>query len=180
MSDTEEQRTDEENRRSFRGHFRDPEVQAAALASHECGPGRVVLESEPRCTLFDNARRTAQGRYLDWKRQHNAWIERQEERAASALAMSRVYFVRQSIDGPIKIGFSTDIRQRLRALSIVSPGGALEVLLVIRGTLRDEHELHLRHAVDRLHGEWFRPSEAVLATIRELAPKAIDQEAVAP
>jgi hypothetical protein len=32
-----------------------------------------------------------------------------------------------------------------------------------------ESDLHARFAADRLHGEWFRPSDAILAFIRENA-----------
>lgn len=74
-----------------------------------------------------------------------------------------VYFVQGVDGGPIKIGYTTSMEAdgRLAGLQCGSPV-QLRVLHTVRGNQRLERELHVRFAVDRLHGEWFRPSDDLL------------------
>jgi|SRR5579859_1366545 len=67
-----------------------------------------------------------------------------------------VYFVQSVIGGPIKIGKSVDPMARLIQLQSGSPFQ----LRLLATTAKDiELELHERFAADRLHGEWFHPSQ---------------------
>ena len=72
------------------------------------------------------------------------------------------YFIRGEITGLIKIGKSIDPIQRLAALA--KQGSEPLSLLAVGG---DERSLHRELAADRVHGEWFRPTENVLAKIRD-------------
>lgn len=86
-----------------------------------------------------------------------------------------VYFIRAELTGLIKIGVSRDMEKRLSALQTGSPD-KLVVLGVIRCTSPRERELQL-HGMFRRdwdHGEWFRPSEALLSLI---AAEAVSLEA---
>jgi hypothetical protein len=65
-----------------------------------------------------------------------------------------VYFVQAGHDGPIKIGWTIDIAQRLTDLQIASPF-ILRLLAVIDGDKDLERALHERLASHRLRGEWF-------------------------
>lgn len=68
---------------------------------------------------------------------------------------SIVYFIRASDDGPVKIGVTRDLSQRLDTLQAM----AHEPLVVIRsihGSIRTERWLHREFADRRLHREWFR------------------------
>lgn len=72
------------------------------------------------------------------------------------------YFIQRGDDGPIKIGRAKRPRARLRTLATASA----EPLRLL-ATLEGDHEgaLHLRHAADRMQGEWFRPTAKVLAEV---------------
>lgn len=81
-----------------------------------------------------------------------------------------VYFVRALKLGLIKIGQTDCALTRLGNMQTGSPD-RLELLGVIIGgdAVAVERSLHRRFARSRLHGEWFRPSEALLAYIAEHA-----------
>lgn len=79
-----------------------------------------------------------------------------------------VYFVQGEQLRLIKIGIARDLNNRLKGLQTGSPD-KLTLLGVImpktRTPLQLEDQLHARFADDRSHGEWFRPSAALLAYI---------------
>ncbi len=81
-----------------------------------------------------------------------------------------VYFLQAQTGGPIKIGWSTDVKRRLDALQPGCPY-PLSILLCVRGTLFDEQLLHRKFARFRLHGEWFEPAEALLNYIVSVRTK---------
>lgn len=60
--------------------------------------------------------------------------------------------------GSIKIGYSRNPAERLRALSSMIP---LEVhlLFILPGDRAEERRLHERFAAERLSGEWFKLSD---------------------
>lgn len=60
----------------------------------------------------------------------------------------------------MKIGFTKDLRSRLRSLQTGSPK-ELRVLLTIPGTSDDERELHSRFSSDHVRGEWFHLSPSI-------------------
>ncbi len=78
-----------------------------------------------------------------------------------------VYFVQARHLGLIKIGFSGNPQKRLNSLKTGSPD-ELNILKVIKGSPRLEAELHRRFASDRVRGEWFKPSAALLSFIQTL------------
>jgi T5orf172 domain. len=75
-----------------------------------------------------------------------------------------VYFIRNG--KAIKIGFTTDLDQRLRKLQTAS-STPLEVMGSIPGTIQDEQNLHRRFYNLNVHGEWFRGHPSLMAYIRE-------------
>jgi hypothetical protein len=75
-----------------------------------------------------------------------------------------VYFVRNG--KAIKIGFTTDLDQRLKRLQTAS-SSTLELLGAVAGTLEDEQNLHRRFANLQIRGEWFRGHTSLMAYIRE-------------
>jgi hypothetical protein len=90
-----------------------------------------------------------------------------------------VYFVQAVPDGPIKIGSSREIAERMATLRTCSPL-PLELLATqecrgYRGR-RTERELHRRFAAHRLHGEWFRPHEEILDYIRSIPRQGFIEE----
>lgn len=83
----------------------------------------------------------------------------------------KIYFLQAGVVGPIKIGFSGQAAQRLRALQAMGPE-PLTLLGWMPGVLDGERALHRQFKRSRLHGEWFRPSDDVLEFIRENARPA--------
>jgi len=77
---------------------------------------------------------------------------------------SKVYFIRATQSGHIKIGRSVDVQTRMRALWRES-GQTLELLATIPGGPYEERVLHHIFRDDRLYGEWFRPSPRLLSFV---------------
>ena len=65
-----------------------------------------------------------------------------------------VYMIQAGIDGPVKIGKSTDVKSRHSMLQAAHP---FELILIreIEGYGKVERWLHERFATCRLRGEWF-------------------------
>lgn len=143
------------------------------------GKLNIALPGEPGHENFESA-------YLDALSRaelHNQFVEMLDEQVATARqqragrARARrikkpgrasdgfIYFI-GGHSGPVKIGFTTDLPARLRRLQMNSPR-PLRVLAFRPGEPRDELALHRQFAADRLHGEWFKRTPAVLETLRE-------------
>lgn len=75
-----------------------------------------------------------------------------------------VYFIQAGKNGPIKIGWTTSLEERIDALQTGCPF-RLRVLAAIEGTKQDEAAYHRQFAEHRMRGEWFKNCEA----IRDLA-----------
>ena len=75
-----------------------------------------------------------------------------------------VYFI-GPVGGPVKIGFTTYVEDRLRSLQT---GSHLDLVLwaSIEGTLRIEAEYHENLKNDRIRGEWFATSDSVILAIK--------------
>ena len=77
-----------------------------------------------------------------------------------------IYFI-QCETGEIKIGYTAgDPATRLAALAIGCPH-KLTLLAAFEGGPEHEAALHRLFAADRIRGEWFRPSDALMAIIRQ-------------
>lgn len=77
-----------------------------------------------------------------------------------------IYFIRNGDSGGIKIGVSDDPKTRLSSLQ-VGAENELELLCVINGDSNKEKELHQQFKTEQIRGEWFNPSERLLAFIKE-------------
>lgn len=75
-----------------------------------------------------------------------------------------VYFAREMPDGPIKIGFATNVERRLNNLQIGNPR-EIKVVAAFPGTLATEDRVHRLFFNDHLRGEWFQPSPGLLQFI---------------
>lgn len=80
-----------------------------------------------------------------------------------------LYFIEsECAERHVKIGIAANPQRRLIKLQMCSPY-RLRLLAVFPGKASLEQELHQRLAADRLHGEWFRRSDRLLAAIAELS-----------
>lgn len=87
-----------------------------------------------------------------------------DERERRRLEVWRVYFVQSGLEGPIKIGASSNVKQRLVDLQMGSPQ-PLKLLAQVRGSKREEREVHRRFAHLRVRGEWFSPAAELIEYI---------------
>lgn len=72
-------------------------------------------------------------------------------------AQGIIYFITAGEGRPIKIGFSTNVQQRLESLQ-TGNHEQLVLLAEITGSKRDEILIHRAFASDRVRGEWFARS----------------------
>jgi hypothetical protein len=79
-----------------------------------------------------------------------------------------IYFIQRDDDGPIKIGTTRFMRDRLASLRVGSPQ-PLTLLGVMPGDLGMERHIHGRFSHLRLKGEWFEPAPELLRFIAEEA-----------
>jgi T5orf172 domain len=86
-----------------------------------------------------------------------------------------VYFAQAANDpdGPIKIGFSSDVQVRARNLSAGSVGGVV-ILATVPGGMEVESYLHEKFADLRIRGEWFANG----AELREFVERAASGKAL--
>lgn len=81
-----------------------------------------------------------------------------------------VYFIQGQCGGAIKIGYSMNPTERLKELQTGYPD-TLKILLIIPGDLNTEKALHRKFEGSRLKGEWFRPDDYLISTIKEFSSK---------
>ena len=74
-----------------------------------------------------------------------------------------IYFIK-SPDGPIKIGTTIRLSQRLKQL-VAYYGEGLEVLAVVEGNRSVERDLYDRFSHLRTVGEWFEPGDDLVGFI---------------
>lgn len=84
-----------------------------------------------------------------------------------------VYFITAREVGRVKVGCAFNPHDRFERLQTASPV-ELALEAVMRGAHKEERELHLRFAADRLHGEWFNITpEIELMILTYRAPKRL-------
>jgi hypothetical protein len=90
--------------------------------------------------------------------------------------MKSLYFI-QCVDpsawtqrGPIKIGFATDVLDRLQTLRVGCPYPLVLAPSPMHEPEFAEAELHVQFARYRMQGEWFAWTDELAATIARLIP----------
>lgn len=85
-----------------------------------------------------------------------------------------VYFLQAPTGGPVKIGYTVNLRMRVASLSAGQVDG-LVVLATLPGNRLAEKEIHDRFAASRRHdeygtpaGEWFEPTQDLVDFIRSI------------
>jgi hypothetical protein len=94
-----------------------------------------------------------------------------------------IYFVTCDVpDFPVKIGFATDLPARMAKMQVHLPY-PVKVLATMRGTLQDEHLIHVGFSNIRLRGEWFRREAELLefaTSVNEAGDEAVAGEGREP
>jgi hypothetical protein len=90
---------------------------------------------------------------------------RVKTQAEPMLVSGFVYLMRNSRNGLVKIGFSTNPKYREATLQSEEP----EVTMIFSalGTRRDERSLHHDYLEFRVRGEWFNLTDGQIAEIKE-------------
>lgn len=70
------------------------------------------------------------------------------------MAEQYVYAVRELPDGPVKIGFATNVRHRVSTLQ-TGNSSDLKLIWMTRGSGNLERKIHMRLAKFWTRGEWF-------------------------
>lgn len=104
----------------------------------------------------------AQGEAAEWPRQ----IRKSLDRPNNAHTTSFVYFILDSDRKLIKIGIAKDVEHRIAALQTASPTD-LRIVGCLAGARDLERTIHELLAVDRVRGEWFRPSPRLLRLVAD-------------
>ena len=81
-----------------------------------------------------------------------------------------IYAFQIGDDGPIKIGFTTNVEKRKKGIETSTPYD-LSILLNIPGTKTNECWTHSRLRPHRLRGEWFYNCEEVLRFLDRMSRK---------
>lgn len=76
-----------------------------------------------------------------------------------------IYFVQGENGGPIKIGYATDVADRIISLQTGYPDN-LKLLLAFPGNHQYEKQLHKQFSKFQLRGEWFKPEDELLKQIK--------------
>lgn len=119
---------------------------------------RYFEEPEERVRAKTESLRAAD---LEYER---AEAESELRREKIRAARSVVYYIRRESDGAVKIGTTTQLRNRMSALR--AEHGELRVLLTHSGTMKEEREMHRQFAHYRLgRTEWFAPVKELLQWI---------------
>ena len=79
-----------------------------------------------------------------------------------------VYFIRAGENGPIRIGFSTQIFMRKKSLVPWSPYPLTLLAEIPDGTMAIEAMLHRRFHQYRFNRDWFSPAPEILSLIDEV------------
>jgi hypothetical protein len=94
----------------------------------------------------------------------------QLEEPGSPKRPGKVYFIRATGSGRIKIGYSQNPWARLDKLRTGS-SEPLELVCTLNGTVQDEHRLHERFKALKVNREWFNPGSDLLSFITTLPMK---------
>lgn len=86
------------------------------------------------------------------------------------MKQSVVYFVREATAGNIKIGVTTNFRQRMADLRQQNTA-ELEPIGFVNGDAATEGQLHQIFNSSRISGEWFHPTAELMAYIDSRAQK---------
>ena len=75
-----------------------------------------------------------------------------------------IYFIQAGDDGPVKIGFATDVRARIKVIQTNSPE-KLSLIRQIDGDVPVERWFHKQFNDRRLNGEWFSFCDEMLTIL---------------
>lgn len=89
--------------------------------------------------------------------------KQEPEKTISGNGSGYVYFIQQTQEPKlIKIGYTKDIKQRMRQLKIANPCDIILLGVVTNASYADEKTYHTKFAFEHVTGEWFVPSARLI------------------
>lgn len=83
-------------------------------------------------------------------------IEAKKAKVADKIEIEgEIYFIGNLKYGFVKVGFSTNVERRIGAIQTGCPF-PIVILARMRGTVKDEKDLHRKMKLHKSNGEWFR------------------------
>jgi hypothetical protein len=117
-----------------------------------------TMDHEELCAQLEMVQSITEG---DCKKQ---WKNNHAKRAKLERSRGFIYFIQAGNDGPIKIGWSEDVRSRLKQLKTAN-ALPLKLLGSIEGTQEVEQFCHKLFSHLLVDGEWFNPDTSLLEMI---------------
>lgn len=108
---------------------------------------RWLLEGMP-------ARRTTDRKVWIQPEEAREWVSTRFPKGSLALRRASSVYIAQRVDGPVKIGWTSDVLRRVAELRKESNQNVV-LAACLPGTKSTELSLHSRFADRRLEGEWF-------------------------
>jgi len=105
-----------------------------------------------------------------WTRLADAWVDKHRKNSVAFRRDEAVVYFARSEKGPIKIGFSSDVKRRRREVSR-GPFGRATIVATMPGDHVVEQELHRKFGISLIGGEWFSPTLELEAFILSLQAK---------
>ena len=96
------------------------------------------------------------------------YIDSCEEKYLKSLHF--IYFVQDTVLKYIKIGYTNNIKRRIKDLQVGNPH-KLELIAQINGGKNKEERLHKKFDKYNIRNEWFEPNEEILKYISEINVK---------
>lgn len=90
--------------------------------------------------------------------------KRKIEREATRPTSGFVYFIQDTGNRYIKIGYTEDIKSRASCIQTGNPN-PIDILAYVRANKKDEAKVHVALKKYRHRGEWFKPTEEVLKMV---------------
>lgn len=98
-----------------------------------------------------------------YRREHISYKKREKEKKALEKPKGFVYVMIDTATGYYKIGYSKDVSHREKTLQAQKP--TIDLIAQYPGNIKQEKELHVMFASQRLRGEWFSLTAEDLITI---------------
>ena len=97
---------------------------------------------------------------------HRMELLKELKSVSNGKCKTMVYFIQSVNGGPIKIGYSNNVNERIRELQTASPY-KLILLAAIVGGVRMENDIHKQFSKYRMRGEWFKPAKELMEFINK-------------
>ena len=148
-----------------------PDDVAAALGIPIKDATPLLAEMRPiRISSRASSMRVDPKHFSAWQKHGPTLLPKVTPVMAEAPAIGGVYFVQIQDHGPIKIGTTRNVRDRLRGLQTSHPY-QLRLLGVMPGRHAEEAGLHVRFARHHISGEWFHPDFEIVSLAMEHGDK---------